>query len=395
MALITKDEASGIQARIEQGLSPDHRIKVAGRYKPMTLLEYASEKGAVGVAARLIKAGASMTEGSFTPLALATLFGRVKVVKLLLESGADPNVRHSDPPHDRNQTALMTAASTGNARIFDLLMAHGADPKAVTSKGASALSRAVGRSNRHAIERLVKAGCRASGHDLYRPVYDGDLALARLLIRAGADVNVARKQKYGLADLSLLETAIQERGSVQDDDWLGDDQSQGAREIRARDARQSARYLELIKELLRAGADPNRIAVDMSPVYRATKWGDLAVVKLLLKAGARPDRAISQISWKREYEETALHCAVRDGHLEIAQVLIAAGINPDAKDRSGRTALEAVQGQTESTDMEKTDWLASIGVEVEKKQKDNDAAAWERQRARLIALLRRHTKRNK
>src|SRR5262249_1165664 len=153
------------------------------------------------------------------------------------------------------------------------------------------------------------------------PVYEGNIQLVRLLIRAGVDVNVERRQKYGLADLSLLETAIQERAGIRDTSWLGDLQRRGANEIRARDAKRSTEFLEIIKELLRAGADPNRVTVDMTPIYRATKANDLAVVKLLLKAGGDPNKAVSQIPWKKVYQENALHCAAKEGFLEIARAL--------------------------------------------------------------------------
>src|SRR5437773_1839697 len=196
LALIAKDQATRLRKRLDQGLAVDQQIKVPGRYKPMTLLEYASEKGAIRCAQLLVNSAAKLDKGYFKPLDLATLFGRLRIIKLLLASGANPSVRFSDPPHDSGLTPLMTAAATGNRAIFDALLTSGADPHATTARGASALSQAVAHRNQRAIERLVRAGCRASGQELHTPVYHGDVETVRLLIRAGADVNVETRGRY-------------------------------------------------------------------------------------------------------------------------------------------------------------------------------------------------------
>jgi ankyrin repeat protein len=374
LTLIARDKAKQIEERLALGLDANEELKVAWRYKPMTLLEYASEKGAIRVATILIKAGAALDDGHFKPLALATLFGRVNLAKLLLGAGANPNVRSADPPNDRNITPLMVAAATDNRQIFDLLLKHRADPRLVTAKGASALSRAVKRRNHYVVERLVRAGCRASGHELHTPAYWGDVELIQLLLRAGADPNVDRRQKFGLADLAPLETAIQERGGTYNTEWLGNDRSRGAKEIRARDARLSTKYLKVIQNLLRAGADPNRITVGNTPLYHAARWGDLLVVKLLLKAGAKPD-SISQLPWTKVYREAALHCAAKESHVEIAAALVAAGADTRLRDAEGLTALEIIQRQAPPA--------------------DGNAVIWRKKHARLLAILTASPKRRK
>jgi len=102
----------------------------------------------------------------FTPLGLAAFFGHLEAVKVLLESGADVNLRapsrfantaldaavagdhadvvrallaaHADPNprSEGNYTPLHKAAAHGNAEIVRLLLDAGADPQATRDGGS-------------------------------------------------------------------------------------------------------------------------------------------------------------------------------------------------------------------------------------------------------------------
>ncbi len=347
--LIKNDDVLKFKALVEKGISLDQEIKVGSAMPARTLLDYACEVGALKIVRFLIEQGAELNAGRHSkPLITAVLFGRAQIVELLIKAGADPNVTIatvvSPTKKDRGYTALMTAASLPDKPdMLDFLLKSGADPHLTTQMGRSALSAAIGRGNSHAVHALLKVGCRASGHELHLPAYRGDVEMVRLLIQAGADVNVERRREYGLADLSPLETAIDRRGSniVGDSIWKNE-KSRWAKENRKREAEENERYLGVIKDLIKAGADLNRITVDESPVYRAAKSGDIEIVKLLLKAGADPN-AISQVPWKKIYQETALHRAAREGFLEIVQTLVKAGAKIETKDRNGHTPLDFAQ----------------------------------------------------
>ncbi|MGH1484144.1 MAG: glyoxalase superfamily protein [Geminicoccales bacterium] len=73
---------------------------------------------------RLISRQMSRFEYRRTPLHLAVLKDRMAMVDLLLELGADPNLRDS-----RGRTALNDASSRTDRRIVERLIAAGADPK--------------------------------------------------------------------------------------------------------------------------------------------------------------------------------------------------------------------------------------------------------------------------
>jgi len=114
----------------------------------------------------------------FTPLGLAAFFGHLEAVKVLLESGADVNLRapsrfantaldaavagdhadvvrallaaHADPNprSEGNYTPLHKAAAHGNAEIVRLLLDAGADPQATRDGGSRPIDDA--RENGHA-----------------------------------------------------------------------------------------------------------------------------------------------------------------------------------------------------------------------------------------------------
>jgi ankyrin repeat protein len=69
-----------------------------------------------------------------TPLTLSAFEGRVKVVKCLLDAGADPNYLASN-----GWTPLIAAANDGRKRVVEILLDAGADPNLADTNGKTAL----------------------------------------------------------------------------------------------------------------------------------------------------------------------------------------------------------------------------------------------------------------
>lgn len=95
-------------------------------------------------------------------LVLAVRHKHKGLVELLLGRGADIDL----PAEDRGYTALMDAAANGNLEILEFLLGRGASTALVSKDGQTALIIAVGRN---------------------------DAAMAKILIEAGADPDVADK----------------------------------------------------------------------------------------------------------------------------------------------------------------------------------------------------------
>ncbi len=71
-------------------------------------------------------------EHGMTALMRAVYHGRVEMVRLLLDQGADPNIARND-----NFTAISLAAFFGHAEIVEMLLRHGANTNVATRFGTS------------------------------------------------------------------------------------------------------------------------------------------------------------------------------------------------------------------------------------------------------------------
>jgi len=98
--------------------------------------------------------------------------------------------------------------------------------------------------------------------------------------------------------------------------------------------------LEIVRALLKAGADPNTPQYPQegdTPLMLATWRGNKEVVALLLaQPGIKVDAMDSD-------GETALMSAAEKGDTEIVDLLLRAGANPAVKNHSGETAANVTQ----------------------------------------------------
>src|SRR5262249_41233220 len=94
--------------------------------------------------------------GSGAPLKNAAAHGHIEIVKLLLEHGADPNLREEGiAPHGH---ALYSAVANRHHEIAKLLLEHGAHPNPEVESSADALSRAISNSDQQMIDLLCSYG---------------------------------------------------------------------------------------------------------------------------------------------------------------------------------------------------------------------------------------------
>lgn len=98
-----------------------------------------------------------------------------------------------------------------------------------------------------------------------------------------------------------------------------------------------------------ATIDPNRAnASGYTPLAMAARWGCRQGVEALLQQGARVDAVTDS-----RYRTSALMESTRDGHLDIARRLLAAGADVNLRDRHGDHALNwaAYFGQAELVEL--------------------------------------------
>lgn len=233
--------------------------------------------------------------------------GNVKLVRLLLEHGAEVNISR-----DGEIPALFKAAEGGHTPVVTELLAHGADPNWRNRNGQTALFAACMR-----------------GRD----------AVVRVLLDAGASVDV--RDKEGRTALLFLASEKSEKLKTDTLRMLLEKDA----DIEARDSIGRTPLLwaatngnvQLVAALLSGelgkkadiSASNNR---GRNALHLAAEANHEEMVKLLLGQGADP-RAASDGGW------TALHNAAQSGHTRAVALLLAADANVNAELSNGMTPL--------------------------------------------------------
>jgi ankyrin repeat protein len=396
--LIDLDDAEQLKQMLDAGLSPNALIGMHPMANEGRLLESAAQKNARKVAALLIEAGVDVDEGRLRPLTVAVVVNSLEMARLLLDNGADPNVKRSDVSEnhpgkmERGFTPLMYAMlPPRGVELVELLLARGANPNAVTNKGTSALSRAVNHGNAPAAKALLQAGCKPDGSLLLRPIFRGDLDVVRAFIAASVDLNVKgiwsqlkSKDHWedGPVGCTPLDAAVSERANRVESlrNLLPCLPAERARS-EARFKSQADLYLTMVRELIRGGADVNKIVGYVPPLYWASNCGDLDTVKLLLEAGADPNLLGTLPG------NTPLHTACLGGFVEIVECLLKAGADVTVTNEKKRTPLEELRRLKKSRELVLWEQVIQNGTKLDAGMMEALYEAWNKNRARLIELL--------
>src|SRR5262245_61623627 len=297
-------------------------------------IQLAAINGSAPMLDRLLKAGAdpngSLSAAGDTAIMMAARTGKPEALRMLVESGANVNARETWG----GTTALMWAVSEGHAEAATMLVAAGAD--------VNARSNYVAAANGRGFEGRTPVGNRtdpkteefASGWltPLMLAVREGDVELARILVKAGADVNaVAGDGKTALA-LAVF------NGNYEAASFLVDSKA----DVNKADAQ---RFTPLFWAVDRRNMEtapnfPWMVTVDPMPLIRK-----------LLDAGANTNAIVNNTPRGRMREgsprivfATALMRAVFAGDLEVVKLLLARGADPSIVSRDGETMVSAAAG---------------------------------------------------
>ena len=315
-------------------------------------LEIAVENDHVEVALSLVKKGAKMIGRSKSVLCIACDNGNYNMVKVLLENGGAAHVNYCHNPGDRS--ALMRASFRGHNKIIKLLLEYGADINAVDEEGGSPLLYAIQYKHPETVSLLVKNGANVNQRhriegmmeatplmlalrkaEILNPNYganqernpDKFIAIVTALLSGDADVNM--QDKNGKAALSY---AIQS-GSVKIIELLLDAGADIDQNTPLMSAVQSRHY-GIVQLLLKRKANVNfQDGESMrTPLMIAANYGDLKIVDLLIKHGADVDLRDGEGYY-------ALLTAVERQHYNVSRLLLKKKAKSDLiRDRDGKSA---------------------------------------------------------
>jgi ankyrin repeat protein len=385
-------------------------VKAANRYG-ITALYLACQNGNATMIEKLLKAGAdanATVSENETALMTAARTGVVDAAKVLLDHGAKVDARENW----HGETALMWAVAEGHAEMARELIAHGADVNA--------------RSNVNRWERQTTSEPREKWLPLggLTPLLfaarQGCLDCVQVLVEKSADVNAADPTGISPSLMAIINGHydvggfLLERGA---DPNLADETGRTALysavdfHTMPQDNRPAPKVtgnrldaMDLVKLLVQKGANvnaqlkkqqPYRAKLDRgddtmlttgtTPILRAAKAGDVEVVRFLLAHGAdsklatrngvNPVMAAAGLGTKEEDTtgrrkaeaeaiesiqllldagvdvnaadnrgQTALHGAAEKGYDQVVKFLAEHGGKLDAKDRQGKTPLDAALG---------------------------------------------------
>jgi uncharacterized protein len=332
-----------------------------------TALHWAAQADDLELADLLIRAGAKVSAANITgatPLLAAAVNGSAPMIDRLIAAGADPNA----PLTKTGDTGLMLASRTGKLDAVRALLDRGAKASPQeTWGGTSALMWAVSEKHPAVAKLLIERGADVNARSYYVPSASGrgfegttpvpqkpagdfqefasgwltplmfaarenDLESARLLVKAGADINVQAGDGKDALSLALFD------GSYDVADFLIDQHAN----LNQKDAQ---RFTPLFWAV-------DRRNMETAPNFPWMETRDpLPLIKKLLDAGADPNALINSTPRARMREgsprivyATALMRAALAGDVELAKLLLAHGADPHIISKDRETTLMAACG---------------------------------------------------
>ena len=278
-----------------------------------TPLTCAVSAGDIKLIKHLIQLGADMNaidKHGDTPLTFAVSTGDIKFIKHLTQLGADVNKRD-----ELGNTPLTCAVSAGDIKLIKHLIQLGADMNTIDSRGNTPLINAISARYTDLIKHLLKLGAdvNISGSlgdtALMLASESDDVNVLKMLIEAGADVNYVKDRGSNKTALSCVIHSV---------------------------APESTK-VEIIQLLLEAGADVN--------AGRQSYPGLMNEMLLRTEGFFEPFIRTVGVNAKDKFGFPLISLATREEYGRALPSLIREGADVNALDRFGNTALHIINNR--------------------------------------------------
>ncbi|XP_062537231.1 uncharacterized protein LOC134205710 [Armigeres subalbatus] len=311
-----------------------------------TPLLIAASGGHSEIVISLIDAGANieLPEHIFgeTAVHVAALYGKVDVLRILIEKKAEIDVRNSF-----GNTPLYFAASNGHTDVVDLLIEKGADTELTVQSNGTAMHAAAFYGEVEVLNALIakKANIHAKDEYGWTPLHTaaerGHLDAVNLLIEKGADTErstesdgTAMHVAASKGRVDVLNTLIAKDAKINAQNNKGWTPLHSAAENG---------HIDALILLIDKGADTELSKKSSgTAMHVAASNGNVDVLSTLIDKKAKID-AQDYYGW------TPLHDAVQIGHIDSVNLLIGKGANMELSMKCGRTAMHvaALYGRVE------------------------------------------------
>ncbi len=253
---------------------------------------------------------------SGSPLRNAASQGHLEIVKLLLEHGADPNLREEGIAPKGH--ALYSAAANGHLEIARLLLEHGAFPNPPVESSGDALTRAITQGNQPMIELLCSCG---AAQELHIVGYHGDVQTAAAVLAANptlADNSEALENAACEGHESFVRLMLHYKPDLATKIAVGV-------QIQGPDA--SIKTRAIAELLFEHGMDPSRPDwLHITPLHRFAQRGDVENATIFLDHGANLNARDEDIC------STPLGWAAKFGRLAMVELLLNRGAKTNLPD---------------------------------------------------------------
>ncbi|XP_065164682.1 E3 ubiquitin-protein ligase MIB2 [Atheta coriaria] len=246
-----------------------------------------------------------LRNGGKTALQVASHQGHVAIVSLLIQAGADVNVRDND-----GDTCLHYAAFGNQPEILDILIKAGANLDVANKGGCTALHIAAHKHPARAIQILLAAGADPNCTDCYGDTAlhdaigkDSKQVIELLCAAAGTDFTLRNKRGFNV----LHHAALKGKAFA------------------------TSKLLSQARQLVDVKKDDG-----FSALHLAALNGHVEVVEILVRQGQ------ADIDLRNNRNQSALLLAVSQGHYGVIELLVRLKANINAKDEDGDTALHIV-----------------------------------------------------